>query len=477
MANEFVIKNGFISKGNSVVDGNLTATTVNVPLLADNKIVYTTNNGRLTTSNNFTYNQSNNTFSTNNINATGNFNITGDTNQIGDITLSGDTFITGNTTQSGNTFQNGNFNITGNTNQIGNFTITGNTTQSGNTNQLGNINITGDTNLIGNHTMSGNTFITGNTEQFGNFYLSGDGTCVLEVYGDVCINGDLNITGNTNQIGNFTITGNTTQSGSTFQLGNFNITGNTNQFGYLHIVSATTGCTFAVTGDTCLTGDVSITGNTFMSGDFCMNNMNSTGQTGTNCLDTTLIPTGVTVIHKFQGESGILAHIGDLASGEPNSRGYTYFENNTTLTSFVAVGLGNYTPVIGAPQTFGPYNNLFTVTTGATSATIHKLTYNLPTASGATSATYLKFTVSLSLTNGNNQALTFQVRRKRGAVFSFIPIGMSLNPNSGLAVSVTFNGISDAWHLDEFQVVVKNDTGANPANSIRITDMSFSMFT
>jgi hypothetical protein len=388
----------------------------------------------------------------------GDFYLNGDTNQVGNFNITGNTTQFGNVTLSGNTFQLGNFNITGNTNQFGDVTLSGNTFITGNTDQYGNFNITGD------------------TEQFGNFYLSGDGACVLEVFGDVCINGDINITGNTNQTGNFTITGNTSQSGNTFQLGNFTITGNTNQLGYLHIVSAATGCALAVTGDTCFSGDVNITGNTFMSGDFCMNNMNSTGQTGTNCFDTSLIPTGATVVHKFQGEGGILAHLGDLASGEPNSRGYTYFENNTTLTSFTVVGTGVYTPVIGAPQTISGYNNLFIVTTGSTAATTNKLTYNYPPASGS-SFTFLKFTVSLSVELSQNQQLTFQIRRTRGLLNTTIPIGMSITPNGNTANGLSFNGIAEALHQDEFVLVVRNATGSGVPNSVRITDVSFSMFT
>jgi len=307
---------------------------------------------------------------------------------------------------------------------------------------------------VSSKVLTGNYTFSGNTNQIGNF----------------------NITGNTNQIGNFTITGNTTQSGNTTQVGNYNVTGNTDQLGYLHIVSATTGCTLAVTGDTCLDGDLDISGNTFMSGNFCMNNMNSTGQTGTNCFDTSLIPTGTTVIHQIQGESGVLAHLGDLATGEPNSRGYTYFENNTTLTSFVAVGTGVYTPVIGAPQTVAGYNNLFTVTTGATTATTNKLTYNYPPASG-TNFTYLKFTVSLSVELAQNQQLTFQIQRTRGVSVTTIPIGMSITPNGNTANGLSFNGIAEALHQDEFVLVVRNATGSGGSNSVRITDVSFSMFT
>ena len=307
---------------------------------------------------------------------------------------------------------------------------------------------------VNSKTLLGNYTISGNTSHIGNF----------------------NITGNTNQIGNFTITGNTTQSGSTAQVGNYNVTGNTNQLGYNYIVSATTGCTLAVTGTTCLTGPLNITGSTFMSGNFCMNNMNSTGSTGTNCLDTSLIPTGTTIVHQFQGEGGVLAHLGDLATGEPNSRGYVYFENNATLTSFVAVGTGNYTPVIGAPQTIGPYNNLFIPTTGATTATTNKLTYNYPPATG-TSLTYLKYAITCSVQNANNQVLTFQIRKVSNAVTTFEPIGMTVNPNSNNASSVNISGVVGALNNDTFEVVVRNNTGSNPANSVLITDFTFSLFT
>jgi len=428
----------------------------------------------------------------------GNEWLTGNTNQIGVYTHSGDTFVTGNTTQIGD------INITGTSTQIGNINlsgdtfITGNTTQSGTTNQTGDFNITGNTTQIGIYTHSGDTFVTGDTEQFGNLYISGDSNCTIYVDGNVCINGNLNITGNTTQFGNINLSGNTFITGNTTQIGDYFITGDTNQIGnsvlsgntfitgdttqygnvYISGTSLPNECALEIDGNVCIDGDVNITGDTFMSGDFCMNNMNSGGlPTGTNCFDTTLIPIGTTVTHQFQSESGVLAHIGDLATGEPNSRGYTYYENNITNTSFVTVGQGVFTPVIGAPTTFAPYNNLFTVTTGATTATIHKLTYNYPPASGTSSATYLKFTVSLTVQNGQNQQLTFQVRRKRGVTFTFLPIGMSITPQANNIQGITFNGISDAWINDEFQVVVKNDTGSGPSNSIRIVDLSFSMFT
>jgi hypothetical protein len=402
--------------------------------------------------------------------------VTGDFNFFGDISISGSSLPNGYALSvTGDTNQIGNFTITGNTTQIGNITLSGNSFITGNTTQIGNYHITGNTSQEGIYTHSGDTFITGNTTQIGNYnttgnttqygntYISGtslSGQCAFEVDGNVCIDGDVRISGNT------------TQTGSTSQIGNVLLTGNTNQLGYLYIVSATTGCTFAVTGNTCLDGDLDISGNTFMSGDFCMNNMNSAGETGTNCLDTSLIPTGTTVTHQFQGSSGVLAHVGDLSSGEPNSRGYTYFENNIGNTTFTATSVPAL--VIGPPQTFTPYNNFFSATTGNTVATTNKLTYTYSAATGTT-YTYLKYTVSLSVKNGNSQILTFNLRQKRGLTTTFLPIGMSIDPSGAGSYPISFNGIAQALFGDEFEVFVTNTK--NPPSSVLITDFSFSMFT
>jgi hypothetical protein len=140
------------------------------------------------------------------------------------------------------------------------------------------------------------------------------------------------------------------------------------------------------------------------------------------------------------------------------------------------VGVGNFTPVIGAPQTIGNYNNLFIVTTGNTSATTNKLTYNYPPATG-TSLTYLKYAISCSVQNANNQLLTFQIRKVSNAVTTFEPIGMTVNPNSNNASSVNITGVVGTLNGDTFEVVVRNNTGANPSNSVLITDFTFSLYT
>jgi hypothetical protein len=64
MPNEFVIKNGFISKGNSIVEGSLTST---------GGLIFSGNTNQI-----------------------GNLNLTGNTNQIGNLNLTGNTFVSGN---------------------------------------------------------------------------------------------------------------------------------------------------------------------------------------------------------------------------------------------------------------------------------------------------------------------------------------------------------------------------------------------
>lgn len=90
------------------------------------------------------------------------------------------------------------------------------------------------------------------------------------------LNGNYTISGNTSMFGNFNITGNTTQDG--------NVTTN----GTVGIIGSGTGCTFSVTGKTCLDGDLNITGNVFVNGDLDYNgNLIVTGST--------LISSGLTV--------------------------------------------------------------------------------------------------------------------------------------------------------------------------------------
>ena len=504
----------------------LTATTINVPSLADNKIIYTTNSGRLSAESNFSYNPNTNTFGVNNINANGNINITGNTNQIGNLTLNGNASVnnlsaitlTFNTTYTGSTpYGVMAWNPTFGVPQVG--MLGGNVTQK-----------IGESVYAYIRNAESTTLNKGEVVYI--FGASGDKMTVkrASATGDTTSSKTLGVVAESiapNQLG-YVITQGTLDG---LSLGSYNpgdivwlsrVSGqftkikqyapthlvfigvvqranNGNgqlyvkpQNGYemeeIHDVIAT-GATYgdllvysAFSGynvwvsSKVLKGNYTISGNTSFNGNICMSNVNGS-PTGTNCLDTTLIPSGTTVIHQFQGESGILSHLDDLATGEPNTRGYTFFENNLTNTSFVAVGTGVYTPVIGAPQTFFPYLNLFNVTTGATPATIHLMTYDYSAATGTSTASYLKFTVSLTVQNAQNQSLTFQVRRKRGVVFTFLPIGMSVTPQSNTLQGVTFNGISDALENDEFQVVVKNDTGSNPANSIRVVDFSFSMFT
>jgi hypothetical protein len=54
---------------------------------------------------------------------------------------------------------------------------------------------------------------------------------------------------------------------------------------------------------------------------------------------------------------------------------------------------------------------------------------------------------------------------------------MSITPNGNTANGISFNGIAEALDQDEFVLVVRNATGSGASNSVRITDLSFSMFT
>lgn len=115
--------------------------------------------------------------------------------------------------------------------------------------------------------------VSGDFRFFGDVAISGStlpGGYTLAVTGDTNFLGDVYVTGN------FNITGNTTQDG--------NVTTN----GTVGIIGSGTGCTFSVTGKTCLDGDLNITGNVFVNGDLDYNgNLIVTGST--------LISSGLTV--------------------------------------------------------------------------------------------------------------------------------------------------------------------------------------
>ncbi len=335
--------------------------------------------------------------------------------------------------------------VYGDFNFYGNIQISGLTQPSGYT-----LSITGDTNLIGY------SFHSGNTEQIGNYHITGN----TSQEGTYTHSGNTFITGNTTQIGNFNLTGDT------------NLSGNTDQFGSINLTGSTSGqCALYVDGDVCIDGNLNITGNTNMVGTLSLQNSNSLGNTGINIFDTTLIPSGITVVHQFQGEGGIFAHLGDLASGEPNSKGYIYMENNG-VANIMPTGTA-YQKVSGTTSTIVEYLNFFT--TGSSS---NELLYTFSSSTGS-SSTFLKYSVSYTVqSSGGSKRLSFAIRKTTsGGTQTIVPAAMTLyTSGANLESAGSLSGIVSAQLGDRFEVVVSNGSGAPTFNAL-ISDLTFSLYT
>ena len=152
MANEFIIKNGFISKGNSVVDGGLTATTISATTYY-NLPPSTFTGGTVTGPTNFTNGLTANTLNVNGVNITG------------------DTYTTGGTYSNGT--------IQFNYNTGGNFQVTG---------------ITSNDTYVTGFTYNDNTFTI--SDNSGSTY-----NATFNTVTGLTVNGILNVTGNTIQSG------------------------------------------------------------------------------------------------------------------------------------------------------------------------------------------------------------------------------------------------------------------------------------
>lgn len=77
-----VTLNNLTVTGNTSVQG-LTGSTISLPTLGDNRVVYTTSGGTLTTESNFIYDENTDTLGVNNIDASGNVTIQGDLTVFG----------------------------------------------------------------------------------------------------------------------------------------------------------------------------------------------------------------------------------------------------------------------------------------------------------------------------------------------------------------------------------------------------------
>ena len=315
----------------------------------------------------------------------------------------------------------------------------------------GNTLINGSLSAI---TTSGVNRISGNTStDMLRITQTGSGNALV-------VEGSLNITGNTSQIGNYNTTGNTTQYGNT----------------YISGTSVSGQCAFEVDGNVCIDGDVLISGDTSLNGDVCISDANSGGaSTGTACLGTNLIPTSGTTYHEFQNKNGTLAHLGDLSTGEPNSKGYLYMENNAVSTT-IAANSTAFVKISGTTLTISAYNNLFT--TGTSS---NELVYDYPPSTG-TSFTYIKYNISYtaSLGSAQNKQITFQLFK---LPFPYtgstqpIPASMTNYVSGSNAATGTLTGIVTAQHLDRFTLYATHTTNTTNTTTLTVSDLTISLFT
>jgi hypothetical protein len=174
--------------------------------------------------------------------------------------------------------------------------------------------------------------------------------------------------------------------------------------------------------------------------------------------------TGVTNTVSFQNQSGTVALLSDISTGEPNSKGYYYMENNAIAT--VCTSNASFYKVSGITSTISNYLKFFT--TGSSS---NRLVHDYSGATGST-VTYLKYNVSLSVqTAGGGLTLNFQLRKNN----SSIPITLTTNTqgtNQPTAVNLT--GIVSAQYNDVFELYVNCATNTS---NVTVTDLTVSLFT
>jgi hypothetical protein len=357
-----------------------------------------------------------------------------------------DTFVTGFTYNDNNTF----------------------TIVSNNGNRV-NATINTVTGLTVNGTLLVNGDVSGTT-----FY--GDGTKLKGVINDASFDTNTNTITLVRNGGNISITGLTDGyvTGFTYSNNNIILTQNENLSPLIVNISVMTGLTINgnlnVNGNTTLSGttnqigNFNLTGVTAFNGNFTIQNANGTN-TGINVFDTSLIPVGTTVVHQFQAEGGIIAHLGDLASGEPNSKGYFYMENNTVPTPCASRLV--YYKISGVTSTVNGYLNLFT-----TGNTNNRLVYNYPPATGS-SVTYLKYNISVSLSvNGGSRLVNIQLRRNGSPV----PTTMTItSAGTGQPTSNNLTGIVSATNNDIFELYV--NVPNNDTTDVTVSDLSVSLFT
>ena len=207
MANEFIIKNGFLSKGNSEIDGRTKTTNLQITSGAVNGYVLTSDeigNGSWQPSSGGSSLFTGGTVNGSTIFTNG---LTANSLTVNGVQITGDTYVTGGTYSNGTlTFtdnQNNSFQVTGVTSSGGSGTFTGGTV-NGSTNFTNGL--TANTLTVNGVQITGDTYVTGGT------YSSGT------------------LTFTNNQNNTFQVTGVTSSGGSSF--GIFGISNSSGEYTY-----------------------------------------------------------------------------------------------------------------------------------------------------------------------------------------------------------------------------------------------------
>lgn len=238
--------------------------------------------------------------------------------------------------------------------------------------------------------------------------------------------------------------------------GNLTVTGNTS-------LQALTATTTNINGDFTVSGTTNLSGTTNQIGDFTLKN-SSSGNTGTILLDTSQVPTGTTKTLTFQNKDGTIALLSDLTTGEPNSKGYVFMQNNATAN--LSMAQNTWYKISGTTSTIASYLNFFS--TGGTS---NKLVYTFTPATGGT-VTYLKYAISLTFTTSSGKEIDIQIRKN--GVADSIPPTTSIS-STGANNSTTLTGIVTAAFNDYFELYVRTTSTGTP--NVTVSDLTISLFT
>jgi len=167
------------------------------------------------------------------------------------------------------------------------------------------------------------------------------------------------------------------------------------------------------------------------------------------------------------------ATVDDISSGVLDSRGYLYFSNNATNTTFSSRTA--YYNVVGTCTTISSYNNNLTTVTSP-----NRMTFTLASAT-ASSTAYLKYSATLSFSNANGDNLYVGLRKRDYLTnVQSIITPVTFTPISNTSQPITITGMVSAKYLDYFELVVRNDSytsGEYGNTTILVEDFVFTMFT